>query len=570
MNQALPRLCRGCGIKRRAEPGGTLCWDCLPGGPHGPPPCRRCGTTENFFASGLCGRCHLHGPIRIDACPDCHAWGATQHHGWICAPCVTWRSTHRAIAACTTCGTTVTVSPAGVCRLCRVEARRQRMPKRSFDLTIAARVGAQLFLANMHKKRTVPTRPAEEDAPREVEPPTGRRPVDHEQLILFSMARTFTRGRSSVPAPRDPVLADILDRHTLRFAKHAGWADVDLSKTRAGMRLLLGLQDTPGAAIRRSELAVLSEFFVNQRLVAQVLEDAGMLVDDRDATVQRWFQIRVSGLPLAMTAELNLWFSIMHNGSTKPPRRKPRSDTTIRLYARAALPTIRSWADAGHGSLREIERRHILAALPPDPTYRRLHGQALRSIFGILKAHKAIFVNPTSGLAPTDNPPLAPAPVDLDQVRDALASRDPARAAVVALTVFHGLTNHQLRELRLVDVGDQHVTVDGRSIPLAQWARQRIAAWLDHRNRKWPESANPHLFIHFRTAGRLEPVGNRWIYLTVGMPGGTQRLRADRILHEAAATEGDARRLCDLFGIGINQASRYVDAITEPAIPNPD
>ncbi|MDE0805602.1 MAG: hypothetical protein OSA99_20060 [Acidimicrobiales bacterium] len=567
MNQALPRLCRGCGINRRAERGGTLCWDCLPGGPHVPPPCRRCGTTKNFFASGLCGRCHQHGPIRIDACPDCHAWGATQHHGWMCAPCVAWRATHRTVATCSTCATTVTVSAAGVCRLCRVEARRQRTPKGALDLTVAARTGAQLFLANLHKKRTNPTSPEEE--PHEIEVPVDRRPVDHEQLVLFSMARVFTRGRASVPAPRDPVLAAILDCRTLHFAEQAGWAGVDLSKTRAGMRLLLGLQDTPGAAIRRSELAVLSEFFVNQRLVAQVLEDAGMLVDDRDATVQRWFETRITGLPAAMTAELNLWFSIMHNGSTTPPRRRPRSETTIRLYARATLPTIRSWVDDGHGSLREIERSHVLAALPADPTDRRIHGQAMRSIFGILKANKAVFINPTSGLAHIDHPPLAPAPINLDHVRDALASPDPARAAVVALTVFHGLTNRQLRELRLVDLRDLHVIVGDRSIPHAPPVRQRVGAWLDHRNQRWPDSTNPHLFIHFRTAGRLEPVGNRWIYLTVDLPGGTQRLRADRILHEAAATGGDARRLCDLFGIGINQASRYIAAITEPAMPDP-
>ena len=38
---------------------------------------RRCGTTENFFASGLCARCHLHGTIRVDACADC-PWGSLQ------------------------------------------------------------------------------------------------------------------------------------------------------------------------------------------------------------------------------------------------------------------------------------------------------------------------------------------------------------------------------------------------------------------------------------------------------------------------------------------------------------
>lgn len=50
-------------------------------------------------------------------------------------------------------------------------------------------------------------------------------------------------------------------------------------------------------------------------------------------------------------------------------------------------------------------------------------------------------------------------------------------------------------------------------------------------------------------------------------PFGAQALRQDRILYEAIATEGDSRRLCDLFGTGVQQAGRYTDAIAEPAMP---
>jgi hypothetical protein len=42
---------------------------------------------------------------------------------------------------------------------------------------------------------------------------------------------------------------------------------------------------------------------------------------------------------------------------------------------------------------------------------------------------------------------------------------------------------------------------------------------------------------------------------TVGMP--VRRIREDRILHEANATRGDVRRLCDLFGLSIKGAERY-------------
>ena len=62
-------------------------------------------------------------------------------------------------------------------------------------------------------------------------------------------------------------------------------------------------------------------------------------------------------------------------------------------------------------------------------------------------------------------------------------------------------------------------------------------------------------------------MGQRWIKLNLDLPFGAQALRQDRILHEAISTEGDSRRLCDLFGLGIQQASRYTDAIAEPATP---
>jgi hypothetical protein len=40
-------------------------------------------------------------------------------------------------------------------------------------------------------------------------------------------------------------------------------------------------------------------------------------------------------------------------------------------------------------------------------------------------------------------------------------------------------------------------------------------------------------------------------------------VREDRILDEATATTGDARRVCDLFGINVNVALRYTAATLE-------
>ena len=191
----------------------------------------------------------------------------------------------------------------------------------------------------------------------------------------------------------------------------------------------------------------------------------------------------------------------------------------------------------------------------------------MRSIFGILKGSKVIFVNPANSLGHASESPPPPRPtVDLDAVRAALDSTDPARAAITALVAYHGLRSHHLRGLQLTDFRDRHLYLDGRAIPLAEPVRHRVAAWLDHRTERWPTSTNSHLFIHFRTAHRDEPVGIRWVFLTLNLAGGAQALRADRILHEATATGGDPRRLCDLFGLSIQHATRYTDAIAEPTL----
>jgi hypothetical protein len=563
VKQAEPRLCTGCGVKRRAKTHWRHCYDCAPGGPFTPPPCRRCGTSENFFASGLCARCHLHGTQRVDACPDCHAWGATRTTKWLCWPCQNWRATYSTVAACVGCGTVVTLNTAGICRLCRAHARQVRRTRRRLPLPDTVGSGRQLFFANMHKKATG-LKPVVAPTPPPSLGPTY--PVAHRQLVLFRMAHDLSGGRARVGPPRDPVLADILDDAVTRFAASAHWDWQLRTKVRSGVRLLLGMQDTPGAPIGRSELAVLAHAQLPQRHVAAVLADVAMLEEDRTPAIVSRFARATAGLPEPMTSELGVWFDVMLRGSTTPPRRRPRSPHTIMSNVRATEPVLRGWAGAGHESLREIARADVLAALPATPTGRRLCGQGLRSIFVILKARKLIFANPAVRLAHTSEVPLAPLAVDRDAVRAALDSPDPARAAVVALVAYHGLRSHQLRHLRLTDLRDRHLHLDGRAIPLADAVRRRIAAWLDFRAQRWPNSTNPHLFVHFRSAGRAEPVGARWVFLTAGVPGGVQALRADRILDEAIASGGDSRRLCDLFGLSIGHASRYADAITEPVI----
>ena len=211
-------------------------------------------------------------------------------------------------------------------------------------------------------------------------------------------------------------------------------------------------------------------------------------------------------------------------------------------------------ADAGHRSLAEITAQDIRDALPETGSHRNWAEYGLRSLFKVLKDRKLVFANPTRGMGHTPVNATVPLPLDTDAVRDALDSPDLATALAVALVAFHALTAGQLAGLMLTDIVDGRISLDNREIPLAGPVKARLAAWLDHRARKWPATGNPHLFINHKSGPRLTPVGKQFPWANAGLR--PQALREDRILQEIHATGGDVRRICDLFGVKVETAMR--------------
>ncbi|HEY3261761.1 MAG TPA: hypothetical protein VGJ95_16100 [Pseudonocardiaceae bacterium] len=237
------------------------------------------------------------------------------------------------------------------------------------------------------------------------------------------------------------------------YATERGWKRTKTEHTQRAIRIMLGIQDTPGAAIRRSDVALLSRIKYSAAVVADVLAAAGMLAEDRKPAVVRWFDATVVDLPAPMRRELDVWFDVMRNGSSIPPRRLPRAENTIGTQLRWALPTLHAWATEHH-SLREIGRDDVLAALPDDPMGRYTTMQGLRSIFRILKGRKLVFVNPTTRIhAPSPEFP-GPVPVELDKLRQDLNSDAPATAALAGLLAFHAVRVQDLCNLLLTDVRD--------------------------------------------------------------------------------------------------------------------
>lgn len=125
----------------------------------------------------------------------------------------------------------------------------------------------------------------------------------------------------------------------------------------------------------------------------------------------------------------------------------------------------------------------------------------------------------------------------------------------------------QVQHIKVTDIIDGRLRMpDGRFIPLARPVLVRLAAWLDHRAKRWPETKNPYLLVATPTAPRLSPPSRNFPWKKAGVTA--QALRTDRILYEVEQTGGDVRRICDLFGIAIETALRYSATILEPARPD--
>jgi hypothetical protein len=498
--------------------------------------------------------------VAVDSCLDCYAWGVTKSDGWLCNGCRSWRKNHQRTGTCIACGRVVALGPRGACRLCWRQASLLRGHSGTLDLIGANRHGQQLFFADMFQR--LGRRPVRPASP--VPPPPPTRPVPWRQLVLFHLPRDLTGGMGVFPEPRDAQMAAFLDHVITDYAARHGWPKGLISRVRSGTRILLGLQDTPGAPIKASDTLLLAEIGLSARPVRDVLAEAGLLDDDRVPAIEAWFTRAITGLPEPMASELRTWFEVLLRGSTTPPRSRPRRTRTVESKLRWALPALRGWAGTGHTSLREITREQVISALPSSGTARSTVGAGLRSIFTVLKAHRVIFTNPAARI-PTGRPEgRQPLPASLAPLREALHSSDLTRAAIAAVAAFCAPTASEMARLLLTDVRDGRLHLPGRTVVLAAPARQRLAAYLDYRALTWPRTANPHLFIHYRAATHTGPVQADWITTRLGMSA--QAIREDRILHEAHATSGDVRRLCDLFGLSVSGAERYTATVDHPAI----
>ncbi len=557
-----PARCIACQVNRVAwvRPRVDYCYQCLPGGPFTPPPCRACRSPA-YFSDGLCAKCHPGGPRHPGSCRGCLGWGVFRAHNWHCWSCRWWQG-HYSQGDCLHCRRTTRIGELGACRLCLEQARLRQQPGRALDLAGANHFGQQLFLANMRYQRARTPRLGPE--PRHArDRASAYKPVGWRQERLFDLAPDAEQVTQRVQAA-DGDLVDYCRELVREHAARHGWSKRQRNDVTRSLRLLAALQDTPGAKINATDVLQLPRYDGNINSTLDVLAAAGLLIDDRIAPIERYFAGKTDGLPAPIKQQLELWLEVMLNGSSTAPRQRSRDPQTIRIQILGIAPIIHQWAADGHTSLAEITREQVRTALPSSGGRRHYAELGLRSVFRVLKARKLIFTNPTRGLPATQPNRTVPLPLNTESIRAALGSPDPAIALAVALVAFHALTSKQLRELALTDIVDGRLTLKRRNIPLAGPVLVRLRAWLDHRARIWPHTINPHLFITRRSAPRLTRVGAQFPWTATDLR--PQALREDRIVQEIHATGGDIRRLCDLFGLSVQAATRYATTLNHPRL----
>jgi integrase len=457
------------------------------------------------------------------------------------------------------------------CRLCWQQAAYESkaaggLPRGAVSVLESGgpRHGHQLFFDRMKLRR--PASPAPKYGHRRGGPPkpppapAGRPPVRRVQLRLFEVARDFTRFDESTSIDHlNPWL-----RWAIYLAYQRGEARGWNREARIGVRRGLTVVLSAHTA---SDVVCWSELFpamraleISSERVAEVLQQMGVLLDDRRPAFEDWLHRKLHGLAPGIRTAVEAWLRTMHDGG---PRTKTRDVATVKIYMNNVRPVLIDWS-LRYEHPREVTHEDILTVL------KGLHGSerhnvlvAMRRLFGFCRKTRVIFRDPTRGLRVGQHPYGIVQPLDqrdLDQAVEIATT--PVARLVLILAAVHAARKAAIIGLKLadLDLGNRRLTIAGRTRPIDELSRQILLAWLDHRRTRWPNTANRHLIINQNTAMGTGPVATLWgKHELRGRAATLERLRVDRQLEEALAHGPDPLHLATVFGLDPKTAIRYAE-----------
>jgi integrase len=506
----------------------------------------------------------------VRSCTSCLAWGRSFGHG-LCAACYMFAREH-AVGECAGCGRREPIRKQ-YCRLCWAQARTQA--RESDDVRWAAIPSRhleqvrhhQLFFANMASTRGAATTPPRTQGrrgrPRKEPPaPAGRPASTWFQPFLFDgHRRDYTRFDEQTDAnPDNPwlVWGNYLAH---RIGEARGWSRRLRFEVQRALVILLSPHVDGDVVFYTAMFDALRRLNLSCDRTADVLEEMGILVDDRRSSFEDWLDGKLDGIAPGIARETETWLRTLRDGG---PRVQPRSIGTVWHYARIVRPVLLDWSKR-HDHLREITRDEVLGVLDS------LHGTArqstligLRSLFGFCKKHGIVFRNPTSRIRVGDRVSKLIQPLEPGQIqRTATGAARPADRLILVLAAVHAARTGAIRALQLddVDLGDRRLTIAGRPRPLDDLTHRIFVEWLDYRRTRWPNTANPHMLINQMTALETGPVSRHWIDAGFrGQQATLERLRVDRKLEEALTHGPDPLHLAVVFDLDPKTAIRYANS----------
>ena len=302
-------------------------------------------------------------------------------------------------------------------------------------------------------------------------------------------------------------------------------------------------------------------FDVSAGRTAEVLQEMGLLDDDRRPSFEDWLERKLEGLAPGIRADVAAWLRTLRDGG---PRSRPRDIASAWNHMLYLRPVLLAWSGR-YGHLREVTRDDVAAVFAGLRGSRRANVLvALRSLFGFCKKRKTIFRSPVHGIRVGQHPYGIIQPLSQDEIDQAAkAAATPAARLVLVLAAMHAARPKAIRELLLddVDLGNHRLTIGGRTRPLDDLTRQVLAEWLSHRRARWPATANPHLLINQMSANGTGPASTIYFAKTAlrGQAATLERLRAGRQLQEAIACGPDPLHLAAMFGLDPKTAIRYAE-----------
>jgi hypothetical protein len=503
----------------------------------------------------------------------------------VCLACYNFAARYRGhVGGCAACARRLPLR-GGYCRLCWCQARHDRAAEAADARSAVvlapwlARVRHhQLFFAGMDNRRAapkaMPRRRGEKGRPAKPPPAVATRPgADGIQLALFAApARDYRLVRFDLrhgEAPASPHLAWAL--HLAHLAGEArGWQpDARRGMQRVLVTLLAGHRD--GEVIAASAVeTVARRHSISSRNAVEILAAMEVVAEDRPDLFTSWLDAKLTGLATGLARETRRWAVTLHDGG---PRTRARSPHTAQAYVRATRPALQAWS-ARYDHLREVTRDDILAYLADLYGHERRQAvAALRSLFTWAKRAGVIFRNPATRIKLGKREHVIWQQLAAAQIAGAAgAAATPQARLCLVLAAVHAARPGAIRALQLddADLASGRLQLAGASRPMGDLARKVLREWLEYREHRWPQTANPHLLVSRESALHLGPVSKTYLTRLRGLPATLEQLRIDCQLAEAMATGFDPLHLAEVFGISEDTAIRYaVNArqLTAPQTP---